>query len=81
MTQYFIYEYENNKDNVLTKTTESNINNLINSFDREQVFVDSYTRLDYAQLNNIESIQSLFRLNKIVHCFHQDSERDIFIVD
>jgi len=78
--KYFVHEYENNKDEKLVEITREKFDYMRENFDREQLYVNPENRLKYAQINDIQSVIDLFKNTSTVKCFHQDSERDIFIV-
>ncbi len=78
--KYFVHEYENNKDDKIVEITLDEFLNFLLTFDREQVSVNPDTRLDYAKINDISSIKTLFDSNNVMRCIHQDSERDLFII-
>lgn len=79
-SKIFVHEYENNKENKLVEKTYDEFVRMIHYFEREQVSCNPQTRLNYAQINDIQSIKDLFNKYTTFVCIHQDSERDIFIV-
>jgi hypothetical protein len=81
MTQYFVNEYENNSDEKLVEITSSQFETMTEEFKREQYDLVIEHSVDYSVSNNIKSIIELNDIYTITRIVHQDSERDIFIVE
>lgn len=81
MTQYFVNEYENNSDDKLVEITSKQFETMTEEFKREQFDVVVENSVEYSVINDIKSIIELNDIYTITRVIHQDSERDIFIVE
>ena len=81
MTKYFVFEYEDNETNKLVELTQSQFDTMISEFDREQSEMNVKDNLEYCKSNNIESVISLNVVYTVKSIIHQDSDRDIYIVE
>jgi hypothetical protein len=81
MIKYFVFEYEDNEDNKLVELTQAQFDKMTTEFDREQVEMNIRDNIEYCKSNNIESVISLSVVYDIQSIIHQDSERDIYIVE
>lgn len=81
MTQYFVFEYDNNETNKLVEITSTRFKTMTEEFDREQSDVNVSNNLEYCKSNNIESVISLNVVYTVKSIIHQDSDRDIYIVE
>lgn len=80
--RFLVHEYENNPTNKLVKIDLNQFIEMVVGFDREQEEVlNAAGRYEYAVMHRIESIKQMFQTFCVDAVIHQDSERDIYLVN